>query len=110
MVVFFTGCDVFAMIADKTKKATTAVVMKSNMSTVEDTFADVIQNEYTLAKERMKAPIFHMVSDAGINVVLQGRLDTVLISNVDKLVESDRFMGVLTQRMVWSTFPIRPVR
>lgn len=68
------------------------MLTESINSTVEDTIADVIKIGYTSAKEGIKTPIFHLIEEKFIDVVQKGRLDTLLVCNVDKLADSDRFM------------------
>lgn len=109
MEAFFTRCDAIAMIADETKKATAAMEAESIKNTIEDTIADVMHVGYTSSKERINAPIFHLVEKALINVPEQGCLETLLVCRVDKLAESDSFMDALIQGMVRSHALIKPV-
>lgn len=69
MDAFDARCDVIAMIADETRKDTAAMVTESTNGTVEDTIADVIQGGCMTAKEGIKAPIFHLIEEALIDVV-----------------------------------------
>lgn len=82
------------------RKATAVMIKELTMSTVADTIMDVIKVWYKSSDEVLRDPIFHIVREAIIDVVLQGRLGTLLVRKVDKLAESDRFMDTLTQLMV----------
>lgn len=77
MEAFVTGRDVLAMIADETKKATATMVTESITNTVEEFVSDMIQVGYNLAREGIKAPIFHLVDEDLIYFVQQGSLDTL---------------------------------
>lgn len=51
-----------------------------------------------------------MVEGSSTEVVEQGRLDTILVPNKDKLAKSRRFMDAPTRRVVSSTFIITPTK
>lgn len=111
MDAFSTQCDVIAMNADETKKATDTVVVKSITNTIEGTNAHVNEVEYTSAKEGIKVTIFHLVEEALIDVVEQGRLNTPLVRSLDDLaqLESDRCIDAIAQGMVRSSAPVKRV-
>lgn len=95
----YTRCKVIAIIADETWEATDAMVTDAVMSTIVKTIASVIHIGYTFQKQRIKRRIFNLVEKVIIDIFQQGCLDTLLVRNVDKFVESERFMDALTN--VW---------
>lgn len=60
-------------------------------------------------KEEIKGPIFHLLEKDLIHVAVQGRLDMLLVRNVDKLAEPDSFVDALAQIMVGRNALIKPV-
>lgn len=64
------------------------LVMGYITNTVEDQILDSIQVGYTGAKERTNALMSLLIEDSLIYDFQQGLLDTILVHNVEKLVES----------------------
>lgn len=80
---------------------------ESVMSTVEDTVVDFIPIGTTSAKEGIKAPFFHLAEDTRIKVVEEGRLNILLVLNVNIFGESDQFIDALAQPMLGSSALIK---
>lgn len=76
-----------ALIANETKKATAAMVTEMVTNTVDDTIAHEIQPGYSSMVEGRKAPIFTLVQEAFIDVILRDCLDMIQVHVVNKLVE-----------------------
>lgn len=98
MDALFMLCEVIAMIASKTTKATGAIATELSTKTVEDTIADVIQVVYTSTKERMKAPILHFVEGAHIEFIQQCFLDPLFVGNLYHFAEWERFMDAVYRK------------
>lgn len=56
---------------------------------VEDTFVDTFHIRYVAVKEEVETPIFKYVEEALVDIVQEGKLDTLLVMNVDALTGSN---------------------
>lgn len=81
------------------------IVTRIVEETIEEAFTVVFDEQ----KRGIKTQIRDIVEGSLIIIVDQGRLDTILVRNMDKLTKSTRFMDALTRRFVSSTLFITPV-
>lgn len=63
---------------------------------------------YHVQKESIKRLIWNMVECTLIDIVEQGRLETIIVRSIDKLENSARFMYALTRGVVGDKSLVTP--
>lgn len=79
---------------------------------VEEAVTEALQVWYDAAREIVKTPSFNLVGEDIIEIILQGKMDSLLMSNVEACNQSDRFMNSmnpLTRQGAMCQSLIRPM-
>lgn len=73
------------------------MVLQSIKSTIKDTTVDLTQVECTYGKKGIRTLILNLFGEELIDVVQQGRLDAILVHNIEQMAKSVRFMVGIEQ-------------
>lgn len=67
---------------------------------VEDRLIETPQVGTDATKEGVETLFLNVVGEVMVDMILQGRMDTLLINSIELLPQSERFMDALMQRVV----------
>lgn len=89
---FVTRSEIQNVIATEMKKSTPHRNATVLTGVVEEKLIDVLQVVYDATQEEMRTSLFNLVGEATFDIIQQGMMDLLLVSNVEALTQPDRLM------------------
>lgn len=85
------------MIAEEVKVLTTGNNASMWTKLKEDKLIRALQVGYGASKNGVKTPLFNLVREAIVDILQQGKMDSMLMGNIENLIQSERFEDAVTR-------------
>lgn len=95
-----TGSEEQDMFGPEMEKSTSNCNDPLFAGLVEDKLIELLQVGHYAAKKSAKALLFNLVGEVIIEIFQQGKLDSLLVSNVEALIQPDRFVEALSRHVL----------
>lgn len=106
---YMTRCEVEKLMEDNIRTTFPVVTPRVFTDIVEEMIENAFRAGFDVKNEGIKTTFLNMMAGALVDIVEQGRVDTILNRNLDNFVNSGRSMDSLTPWVVGSKSLVSPI-